>query len=210
MIRVELQCFDKAFLEFREKVQRTTEKCDVPANRPSLCEVADGLVDDRLKNGEGNIRLLRAVVHERLDIRLGKHAAARGNRVDALSLLRKCIEANGVGREERCHVVDERAGTARADTIHALLGGIAEIRDLGILAAELDRRRRLRYETAHSRGTSDDLLHEGQSDALGDAHARRARERKREFCLPHDFFQLCEIILQSLADLGEMTRIVLV
>ena len=97
VICVELQCFDKAFFQFREKVQGTAEKRDISANRPSLCEVADGLVDDCLKDGERDVRLLRAVVHECLDIRLGKHAAARGDRVHALSLFSKRIEANGIG-----------------------------------------------------------------------------------------------------------------
>ena len=107
-------------------------------------------------------------------------------------------------------MVDERAGAASADTVHALLGGITEIRDLGVLAAELDRRRRLRYETAHSRGTSNNLLHKGQSNALGDAHACRTRECKRKFRLAHHISQLCEIVLQCLANLGEMSRIILV
>ena len=210
MFIVELQCFDKAFFQFREKVQRSTEECDIAADRAPLREVADGLIDDRLKNGECNVRLLRTVVHERLNIRLGEHAAARGNRVDTLALFCERIESDGVRREQGCHMVNERAGTACTDTVHALLGCITEIRDLGVLSAKLDRRRCLRNKTTHRRGTGDNLLYERKSDALGNAHARRPRECKREFCLTDHLFQLLQILLQRLADLRKMPCIILV
>ena len=86
---IELQCFDKAFFQFREKVQGTTEEGDRAVDRASLREIADGLVDDSLKNGECDVRFLRAVVHECLNVCLGKDAAAGGDRIDALSLLCK-------------------------------------------------------------------------------------------------------------------------
>ena len=107
-------------------------------------------------------------------------------------------------------MVDERAGTACTHAVHALLRRITEICDLGVLAAELNRRRRLRNKPAHSRGTGDNLLHKGQSNALGNAHACRARECKRKFRLAHHISQLCEIVLQCLADLGEMPRVILI
>ena len=207
---IELQCLDKAFFQFREEVQRSAEEGNIAADRTPLREVADGLVDDRLKDGKCDIRLCCTVVHERLHVRLREYAAARGNRIDALALLRECIQPEWVSREQRRHVVDKRARTARADAVHTLLGGIAEIRDLGILAAELDRRRRLRNEAAHGGGAGNNLLHKRQSDALGNAHARRARERKREFRLAHHVPQLRQILLQRLADLGKMACIVLV
>ena len=94
---IELQCFDKAFFQFREKVQRSTEKCNCTVDRTPLREVANGLIDDRLKDGECNIRLCRTIVHECLDISLCKNAAARSDRIDALALLRKCIQTDRVG-----------------------------------------------------------------------------------------------------------------
>ena len=97
VIRIELQCFDKAFFQFREKMQGTAEKGNIAVDGTPLREVSDGLVDDRLKDRQSNVRLCRTIVHECLDIRLGKHAAARGNRVDALALLRKGIETDGIG-----------------------------------------------------------------------------------------------------------------
>ena len=107
-------------------------------------------------------------------------------------------------------MVDERARAARADAVHALLRRVAEIRDLRVLAAELDDGVRLRDELLDGCGAGDDLLHERQADALGDAHAGRARQGKRELLLTDDGFQMRQILLQGVADLGEMTCIIFV
>ena len=207
---IELQRLDEALAQLRQEVQRTAEEGDVAAYRTALREVADGLVDDSLENRQSDVGLLGAIVHQGLDIGLGKDAAARSDRVDLLALGREVIEALGIGREERGHVVDERARAARADAVHALLRRVAEIRDLRVLAAELDDGVRLRDELLDGCGAGDDLLHERQADALGDAHAGRARQGKREFPLTDDGFQMRQILLQGVADLGEMTCIVLV
>ena len=97
-------------------------------------------------------------------------------------------------------MVDERARTARADAIHALLRCRAEVRDLRILAAELDDRVRLRDEFLDGRRAGDDFLHKWQADALGDAHASRARQCEIELLLADDFLQRGEILMQRVAD----------
>ena len=210
MFIVELQRLDEALAQLRQEVQRAAEEGDVAAYRPALREVANGLIDDRLENRQRNIRLFGTVVHERLDIRLGEDAAARGNRVDLLAFGREVVEPLGIGRQERGHVIDERARAAGADAVHALLRRIAEVRDLRILAAELDDGIRLRDELFDRCGTGDDLLYEGQANALSDAHAGRTRQGKRELLLADDGFQMRQILLQGIADLREMARIILV
>ena len=97
-------------------------------------------------------------------------------------------------------MIDERARAARTDAIHALLRRRAEVRDLRILAAELDDRVRLRNEFLDGRRAGDDLLHEWQADALGNAHAGRARQSKVEFLLADDFLERFEILMQCVAD----------
>ena len=210
MFIVELQRLDEALAQLRQEVQRAAEEGDVAAYRPALREVANGLIDDRLENRQRNIRLFGTVVHERLDIRLGEDAAARGDRVDLLAFGREVVEPLGIGRQERGHVIDERARAAGADAVHALLRRIAEVRDLRILAAELDDGIRLRDELFDRCGTGDDLLYEGQANALSDAHAGRTRQGKRELLLADDGFQMRQILLQGIADLREMARIILV
>ena len=96
MILVKFQRLDKASFQFREKVKRSAKKGDLALNGTPLCEVADGLIDHRLKDRKRNIRLLCTVVHECLNIRLGKDTTARGNRIDTLSLFGKCIQTDWI------------------------------------------------------------------------------------------------------------------
>ena len=51
-----------------------------------LRQSLDRLIDDRLINTGGQVLFIRALVDQRLDIRLGEHAAAGGDRVDLFSL----------------------------------------------------------------------------------------------------------------------------
>ena len=83
-------------------------------------------------------------------------------------------------------MVDKGARAACTDTIHALLRRIAEVSDLRVLAAELDDRIRARNQLSHRCCTRNDLLYKGKSDALGDAHTRRARQCERKFLLTDD------------------------
>ena len=85
MLRIEAERLDEAFLELRQEMQRPAEECDMAVNRAALREVADRLVDDGLQNRERNVGFFRAVVHERLDVRLREDAAARRDRVDLLA-----------------------------------------------------------------------------------------------------------------------------
>ena len=201
MLIVELQCLDEAFAQLRQEVQRAAEKGDMAADGASLCEVADGLVDDGLKNRQGDIGLLCTIIHEGLNIGLGKDAAARSNRVNLLALGCEVIEPLGIGGKQRRHMVDERARAARADAVHALLRRIAEVRDFRVLAAELHNGIRLRDQLFDGSRAGDDFLHERQADALGNAHASRARQGERKFLVTNDGFQMRQILLQGIADL---------
>ena len=131
-------------------MQRSAKKRDLARNRTPLREIADRLIDDSLKNGKGNIRLFRTVVHQSLDVCLGKDAAARSNRIDLLPLLRKCIESCRIRRKKRRHVIDERTRATRTDAVHALFRRIAEVRYLGVLAAKLNDCIRLGNQRPHS------------------------------------------------------------
>ena len=200
MLLVETERLDEALLELGQEVERSAEERDMAVNRTPLCEIADGLVHDGLQDGKRDVSLLRAVIHECLDVRLRKDAATRGDRVDLFAFRREVVQPFRVRRQERRHMIDERARAARTDAIHALLRRRAEVRDLRILAAELDNRVRLRDEFLDSRRARDDLLHEWQADALGDAHAGRTRQCEIEFLLADDFLERSEILMQCVAD----------
>ena len=76
-------------------MQGTAQKCHIAINRPSLCQIANGLIHYCLKNRQGNISLFRTIIHQRLNIRLGKNAAAGSYSINLLALLRQNIQARG-------------------------------------------------------------------------------------------------------------------
>ena len=67
----------------------------------------NGLVDDRLEDRGGKVGLRRTLVDEGLDVRLGEHAAARGDGVDLLIVRGLAVETRGIGLQEGGHLVDK-------------------------------------------------------------------------------------------------------
>ena len=70
---------------------------------------------------------------------LAKDAAAAGDGINGGGIGREFVEEPlGVGVQQGCHLIDERARAAGAGAVHALLDAVVEIDDLGVLAAQLD------------------------------------------------------------------------
>ena len=166
-------------------MQRSAEERDVAADRLAAGKARDGLVDDCLKDGCGKVRLGRPLVDERLDIRLGKHAAARGDGIDLLILLRLAVKARSVGLQKRRHLVNERAGAAGADAVHALLKRRTEVDDLRVLAAKLDGHIGLRSLAPQRVRDSHDLLHKWDAERLGEIDGARAGDLRPQGTVPH-------------------------
>ena len=131
------------------------------ANRLTAGKAGDGLVHDCLEDRSREVLAGRTLVDERLNVRFREYAAARRNRVNGLVVLRVVVETRGICLEKRSHLIDERPGAARADSVHALVYAAGEVDDLCVLAAELDCDIRLRRNRLESRRDRDDLLHEG-------------------------------------------------
>ena len=81
------------------------------------------------------------------------------------------VQASGVGVEQRCHLIDECAGTACAGTIHTLFRSRLEIRDFRILATKLDDHVSLRIFLIDGFGFGDDFLNEGHVETVGKGKA---------------------------------------
>ena len=77
-------------------MERAAEEHDLALDLSALRQSADRLVDDRLIDGGGDIRLGRALVDQRLDIRFREYAAARGDGVEVLMAQAQLIHL-GVG-----------------------------------------------------------------------------------------------------------------
>ncbi len=153
--------------QFGHEEQRAAEEDDGTVDRAARSQAGDGLRGHRGEDRRGQIGLGGAVVDQRLQVGLREHAATRRDRVQGLVVLGVIVEAGGVGVEQRGHLVDECAGAARARTVHALFGSGLQVRDLGVLAAELDDDVGLRVFLVDCRGFGDDLLDERHMQVVG-------------------------------------------
>src|SRR5699024_3832602 len=129
---------DESIPELIQEVQGAAQKCHMSPDGFSAGQSADGLVDNSLEDGGGQIFPGGTFIDQRLDVRLGKHAAAGSDGVEGLVILCVLVETGGVCLEQGSHLVDEGAGTAGTHAVHALLNAAAlKVDDLCILAAKL-------------------------------------------------------------------------
>ena len=161
-------------------VQRAAEEHDLALDPASLRQTADGLVDDRLIDRGGDIGFGGALVDQRLDIRLGEYAAARGDGVDLLMFQAQRVHFAVAEVQQGRHLVDESAGAARAGAVHTLIESAGKEDDLRVLAAQLDHRVGIRLQGTHALGGGIDLLHKAQGGGVRHAQSRRAGDRDRK------------------------------
>ena len=151
------------------------------------------MVDNGLKDRRRKIRFRRALVDQRLNIRFGKHAAARGDRVQFAVLLRRFVQAGCVRLQQRCHLIDKRTGPACADAVHALIdAAVVKIYDLGILTAEFNRNVGLRIARFQCARHSNDFLHKRNTERFRESDCARSRNCDIEVAvakLQNRFFQ---------------------
>ena len=141
-------------------MEGTSKECHMPPDGFSAGQTANGLVDHCLKNRCGQIFFCCPLVDQRLDIRFREHAAAGRDGVERLVALGIFIQSWGVCLEQRCHLIDERSGTACADAIHALFHRAAfKINYFCVFTAKLNGDIGLRGKMLQRGGYSDNLLH---------------------------------------------------
>ena len=143
----------------------------MPANRLAARQPGNRLVHNRLKNRRRQILTRRALVNQRLNVALGKHAAARRNGVQLMIVLCQFVQAGRIGFQQRRHLVDKRPRAARAHAVHAFFQSAGEIDNLRVLAAQFDGDVGLRRGLLQRFRHRDDLLHKP------DAQCFRQRNR---------------------------------
>ena len=179
----ELQRFAEALAQTLTVVQRPAEEQHLARDPAPLRQPGDGLVDDGLKDAHGHVFLARALIEQRLYVRLGEHAAAGGDGVDARGLLAEAVQFGHVHVQKRGHLVDERARAAGAAAVHALLHGAGravEEDDLRVLAAQLDHHIGVRRQRTHQLAHHEHFLLERQIRRLGQTNARRAGDGRAQ------------------------------
>ena len=136
---VQFQRADESSAQFRQEVQRSAQERHMSPDRFSAGKPADGLVYYRLENRSGKVFLGRAVVDQRLDVRLCEYTAASCDGVERLVILRVFVQAGCVCLEQGRHLVDEGTCSSGTDAVHPLLDIAAfKIDDLCVLTAQLD------------------------------------------------------------------------
>ena len=157
----------EAVAQLGEILQRAAQEGDVAADGTAARQARDGLGHDSLEDGGGHVLGAGTLVEQRLHVGLGKDAAAAGDGIDGGGVGRELVEAARVGVQQGCHLVDERARTAGAGAVHALLDAVVEVDDLGVLAAQLDGDISGRDEGLDGTLAGDDLLNKLQVEPLG-------------------------------------------
>ena len=163
----------EAVAQLGEILQRAAQEGDVAADGTAARQARDGLGHDGLEDGGGHVLGTGALVEQRLDVGLGKDAAAAGDGIDGGGVGRELVEAARVGVQQGCHLVDERARTAGAGAVHALLDAVVEVDDLGVLAAQLDGDVGGRDEGLDGTLAGDDFLDKLQVEPLGEQQTAR-------------------------------------
>ena len=157
----------EAVTQLGEILQRAAQEGDVAADGTAARQARDGLSHDSLEDGGGHVLGAGALVEQRLHVGLGKNAAAAGDGIDGGGVGSELVEATGVGVQQGCHLIDERARAAGTGTVHALLDAVVEVDDLGVLAAQLDGDVGGRDEGLDGTLAGDDLLDKLQVEPLG-------------------------------------------
>ena len=168
----------KALLKAAEEEQRSAQEQHLALDSSALAESGDRLVYHRLKDAGSNVLLARTLIEQRLDISLGKNAAAGGNRIDSLVLQAQPVHLLGADIQQGCHLVDEGAGTSGTASVHPLLQASGEEDDFRILAAQLDDRIGVRLILHDCFVGGKDLLHKINAGILCQTQSGRTGNRR--------------------------------
>ena len=204
----EVQRLIKAGAELAHKGERAAEVDDAALDRPPLRQTGDGLVDHGHEDGARHIRARRALIEQGLHVRLGEHAAARGDGVGALRLFGLLVHLRRGHAQQRGHLVDERAGAARAGAVHAHFERALQEENFRVLAAQLDDDVRAGHEHIRRDLGGVDLLHEGDVRAERQTHAGRAGDAQADGrAVYHLVVKAGQQLARLLRDQGEVAFI---
>ena len=197
----------EAMAQLGEVLQRAAQEGNVATDGATARQARDGLGHNGLEDGSGHVLGAGALVEQRLDVGLGKDAAAAGDGIDGGGVGRELVEAAGVGVEQGGHLVDEGARTAGAGAVHALLDAVIEVDDFGVLAAQLDGDIGGRDKGLDGALAGDDLLDKLQVEPLGQQQAARAGNGAGHLGRRQHGRSAREQVAGASADIGVMTLV---
>ena len=138
MFFLQTQGLNKAFPQFREKIQGPSKESNVPFDGPPTSKTTDGLVDNSLKNRGGKILPAGSLIDQRLNIGFGKDTAAGSNGIHHCMPGCCFVQTLGIRIEQDGHLIDKSACTAGTGSIHLLLYCGSVEGDFSILPSQFD------------------------------------------------------------------------
>ena len=102
-------------------MQGTAQKSHMSTDRLTTGQTADGLVYHSLENGGSQVFLGSAFINQRLNVCFGKYTTSGCNGIERLVIFGIFVQTRCVSLQKRSHLIDERAGSSGADTVHTLL-----------------------------------------------------------------------------------------
>ena len=209
MLLIQMKLTDKGGLQLGQKVKRTSEKCDVSADRLSLSKAGDGLNDHGLKNGGGKIFLAGSVIDERLNVGFGKNSAPRGDRIEGFIAFGVLIEPGSICLQKGSHLVDKGPGSSGTGSVHALLHiAVFKINDLGILAAKLNGNVCQGGKSFDCGGLCHHLLYERNAEVIGKRKTAGAGDHRMDPYISGFCKNLFQNVMESFTDLSVMAAVV--
>ena len=192
LFRRQMEGLGELFSKLGQVGQRTAEEADRAFDGTAAGQAGDGLEDDGLEDGSGDIFLAGPFVEQGLDVRLGEDAAAGGDGINRVGFLGQFIEAAGIGVEEGRHLVDEGPGPAGTVAVHAVFVAAGQVGDLRIFTAEFDDDVRLGIISADGFGTGNDFLQKGNVQVVCQGDAARAGDGHGDLTVAKDFIGVLE------------------
>ena len=155
--------------------QRTAAHQHRGGNLATVSQRDDRLHGHGVKYGSGNVGPAYVLGYEVLDVSLAENAAARRYGVNVFGTRGQAVKLVNAHTKQHGHLVDERSRAAGAVAVHAQVGGapFAEEHHLGVLAADVDKRRRFGIIFLDGLCGGHHLLDKRQPALLGEAHAHR-------------------------------------
>ena len=210
MILIEIERRTETLPQAFHEIERAAQKQDIAFDAVSLRQRSDGLVDHGLEDACAQIRFIRALIDQRLDIRLGEHAAARRDRIQPVMLQAETIHRLQIDVEQRGHLIDEGSSAAGTGRVHALFHGALEKQDLSVFTAQLDRGVDFWIMLAHCLGAGKYFLDERQAAFLAHAQGGTAAQREIEWLTAKHILELFQLLERHLADLRHVALIALI
>ena len=204
----QVQCFDETLAQFREEMQRATQKCHMAADRFTTCQTGNGLVNNCLENGSCQVFLSCPIVDEGLDVCFCEYTTAGSDGINHFMAFCVFVQTCCVCVQQACHLVDEGTGTAGTYAVHTLFHIPAgEINDFRIFAAQFDGNICLGHNGFDGVSSSNHFLNEVYANGFCQGNAAGAGDHGCKFTITQFFLSFCQDFFYGFLNFGKMSAI---